>query len=477
MSAVRAPATWRRAAGGAASLVQAVGGTAPPCNSSTRSVLAKLTRRAPEKTVRANAFHCDGIDVTAGGGGLSLSGTMDRLLVERAVTALNRQSGAEWAGASDVSAALQLTGADEKGEFAASLQLLKGGKDALKIVVAAMHPLVKAGWTLHWSGSNQALFYSNKRTRKQYFKNDKCPFGWAHSPSGFFPISDPGRLLKEPPSPKAAAAAISPRKSPSPRGEKRKREPGDEQQPSPQKQKHPARTSASEYKQYIEALDPTIRKKIECKREYFFRGMPPQLQQQIQMDEEASYSVTQMELAERTTVRILSALGWSDHAQIAITDATACVGGNTISFAKHFASVNAVEIDPVKAGMLAANCALLCEPGVVTVHCGDFTSAELQARLQQRVVFFDPPWGGEDYDKEQVELFLSGKSLASVCRGLVGKAEFVALKVPFNFMFEKFISEASAGGLLSLLMNEKIFENKGRAQPKFNLLVLRLAPG
>ena len=46
-------------------------------------------------------------------------------------------------------------------------------------------------------------------------------------------------------------------------------------------------------------------------------------------------------------------------AQCVITDGTACVGGNSVSFAKGFRAVNAVEIDETRFVMLSRNVGVL----------------------------------------------------------------------------------------------------------------------
>ena len=168
------------------------------------------------------------------------------------------------------------------------------------------------------------------------------------------------------------------------------------------------------------------------------------------MDQEASYSVTQMDLADETSKEILSRLGkrgWSDPNTATITDATACIGGNTFSFAHYFAKVNAVELDETRANMLTNNVKLLCEKNNVTVIEGDYTGQ--LSSLKQDVVFFDPPWGGESYsDRKSISLELSGKPLVEICRDLRGRTQFIVLTVPWNFDFEKFEERGKEGGVL-----------------------------
>ena len=101
-----------------------------------------------------------------------------------------------------------------------------------------------------------------------------------------------------------------------------------------------------------------------------------------------------------------------------ITDATACVGGNTVSFAKHFKTVQAIELDESRYHQLKHNLDLITTAyggnyflGEVRLYHGDCLS--LCSQLKQDVVFVDPPWGGSAY-KEQcgTELYLSGMSKA-----------------------------------------------------------------
>ncbi len=92
---------------------------------------------------------------------------------------------------------------------------------------------------------------------------------------------------------------------------------------------------------------------IEEKRDEYFKKLPRDISRKIQMDEEAAYSVTEMDLADETSRYIIRKL--SRQGSATITDAAACIGGNTLNFAKHFAHVNSVEIDPMRAEFLRNN--------------------------------------------------------------------------------------------------------------------------
>ena len=99
---------------------------------------------------------------------------------------------------------------------------------------------------------------------------------------------------------------------------------------------------------------------------------------------------------------------------LTVTDATACVGGDTLHFAKHFQRVHSIECDDTHVKMLRNNVSAYPDRADrVTVHHGD--ALNILPTLKQDVVFLDPPWGGKTYKaNRKLELTLSGKSLPEV---------------------------------------------------------------
>ena len=85
----------------------------------------------------------------------------------------------------------------------------------------------------------------------------------------------------------------------------------------------------------------TAPEKIRGKFVYYFKKFPEDLARQLQMDEIASFSVTEATFADQISEAIASQKGV--HSQMSIVDATACVGGNSMSFGKYFQYVTAVE--------------------------------------------------------------------------------------------------------------------------------------
>lgn len=116
-----------------------------------------------------------------------------------------------------------------------------------------------------------------------------------------------------------------------------------------------------------------------------------------------------------------------------VTDATANVGGNTLSFHLNGFSVNAVENDKLTAEILKHNLEVY-KIDSKNVHNCDYVS--VYETFVQDVVFIDAPWGGSNYKlAKSLSLYLSGVNVSDLCANLLEekKASLVALKVPFNF--------------------------------------------
>lgn len=194
------------------------------------------------------------------------------------------------------------------------------------------------------------------------------------------------------------------------------------------------------------------------KRDFFFRNLDYELRNQLQVDEVAEFSVTDFEMATKISQAVLnlfspkddttSESGNEDHEDgsttteqrkkypLVVTDGTACVGGNVLSFCDFFTRVNAVENDPARVQMLRHNLQVLQKTNAKCIHANYL---DVMLELQQDVVFLDPPWGGPEYkDLGKVDLFLGGLPLHEICTRLKASAKCVVLKVPSNFDDAKF---------------------------------------
>ena len=182
----------------------------------------------------------------------------------------------------------------------------------------------------------------------------------------------------------------------------------------------------------------TAPEKIRGKFVYYFKKFPEDLARQLQMDEIASFSVTEATFADQISEAIASQKGV--HNQMSIVDATACVGGNSMSFGKYFQYLTAVELDPKRAKMLEHNldlCKRHATFGFVAnkrVFCGDYTKLMRTQIGRSDIIFFDPPWGGMDYKNEtSVELSLGNRKMHDIVNECSQYATYVVLKLPKNY--------------------------------------------
>lgn len=207
------------------------------------------------------------------------------------------------------------------------------------------------------------------------------------------------------------------------------------------------------------------------KRDYLFnQTVPDDIKWKLQVDEVALYSITQGGQADKMT-RIISehlARAGVRPADAIITDATACVGGNTLSFARTFKKVNAVEISAQRAKMLQNNVDVCGLASAVSVINAEYTSSGCMSRLANHCVFMDPPWGGPEYlsaagkldmylgawDVRDIAVLLTGGSADSRVAAGAGVAlppgpalcRLVAIKAPVNYNVEGLEASLAAAG-------------------------------
>jgi len=82
---------------------------------------------------------------------------------------------------------------------------------------------------------------------------------------------------------------------------------------------------------------------------------------------------------------------------LTITDAMACVGGNTLSFSSFFKNVNAIEINTTRFQYLVHNMKEY-EKNNILFYNDNYLN--LINKLDQHIVFIDPPWGGPIYKSQ-----------------------------------------------------------------------------
>lgn len=193
------------------------------------------------------------------------------------------------------------------------------------------------------------------------------------------------------------------------------------------------------------------------KVEQLWKNVTPEIRPYLQYDTVSLYSVTEADIADRMS-RIICHWFGSAASNLVITDAMACVGGNTSSFGKYFAHVNAIEISQQRVQMLFNNITMLETINKTTITCADYL--QIWRMLRQDIVFLDPPWGGPDYRRSQrLDLYVNNVNIAELAFSLISwghdtygvpirpAAKMVAIKAPINYNFVSLFSAARSRGL------------------------------
>lgn len=171
-------------------------------------------------------------------------------------------------------------------------------------------------------------------------------------------------------------------------------------------------------------------------------------------DAQGAYSLTPLCIAEERNRAQLPACGIGTEEAHVIIDATAGVGGNTVSFMLGFpdSTVHALEPNADRVRMLQHNVAAVHKSARVPTadtHCVQAEFTDLFGRLAHllracTVLYLDPEWGGPAYhDKAQVQLSLQSHCstagydpdlVACVAHALAAgpRLRAVVLKLPTN---------------------------------------------
>lgn len=152
------------------------------------------------------------------------------------------------------------------------------------------------------------------------------------------------------------------------------------------------------------------------------------------------YSISKPKDAEWITQKIIENV--RNPEKLIITDATASMGGNTISFAKHFKKVFAIEMNEIHCKILKNNIDVYGLKNVETV-CGD--SLNTIPKIKQNIIFIDAPWSGTEYKKHKnLRLYMSGRPLNHITNDFLKMSAMVVLKVPHNFDYSHFITNVNS---------------------------------
>lgn len=195
---------------------------------------------------------------------------------------------------------------------------------------------------------------------------------------------------------------------------------------------------------------PKIRSYHKIVRKYF-KQEPGVNLNRIALTNDSVYSITNWYFADqmsRMLLDVLRGLDTSNHSdsknqKYTIVDATANIGGNTISFAKHFHTVKSVEINERTAKCLQNNVDVYGLHNVEVIHA-DFTKLDLSAD----VIFMDPPWSGAFYKtRADIDMYLSDVNILDIIPKL--RCRVFAMKAPCNY---------NIAGLLRVLQHVQLHQ-------------------
>lgn len=157
----------------------------------------------------------------------------------------------------------------------------------------------------------------------------------------------------------------------------------------------------------------------------YFKNEPGIDMTKIKMTSDALYSVTSPYAADKISKIIKNIMPNTQ----TIIDATANVGGNTLSFATFFQSVTAIEINKNTAEILKNNIEVYKRTNVKIIN-DDFLN--LINTLSADVIFMDPPWSGTFYNMYKImDLYLSDVNIIDILEKL--NCKMIALKLPLNY--------------------------------------------
>lgn len=155
----------------------------------------------------------------------------------------------------------------------------------------------------------------------------------------------------------------------------------------------------------------------------------------LKLTDEGAYSITRRRDAERILSIIKTVL--KDTTAHTITDATGCVGGDTIHFGLHFQKVDSIEINPSNFETLQNNVSVYGLTNVI-LHLGDSVT---MFNWKTDVLYIDPPWGGPNYKEvENLDLYMSSKRIDQWLEEILlrkNRPRYILLKLPQNFNFTR----------------------------------------
>jgi 16S rRNA G966 N2-methylase RsmD len=164
----------------------------------------------------------------------------------------------------------------------------------------------------------------------------------------------------------------------------------------------------------------------------------------LKIDKESVHYITIREFAQKITEIIIKHIDMNKN-EVVITDATAGVGGDTLSFAKNFNKVYSIEVNKERCGYLQNNVKLYGYENV-TIFNNDCMNI-LNTIPDHHIIYIDPPWEPTNTSYKtytNLTLPFCGMRLENFCNKLFDSSymkcvpELVVLKLPKNYDMQYF---------------------------------------
>jgi predicted RNA methylase len=155
----------------------------------------------------------------------------------------------------------------------------------------------------------------------------------------------------------------------------------------------------------------------------------------LEMTEEGLYSITRRRDAQRIITILRTS--FKNIEMMSITDATGCVGGDTINLALHFKEVYSIEKNNENFEALSHNIKVF---GLKNVTLYNADSIDIFDWYSD-VLYVDPPWGGKDYKSgKDIDLYMSEKRIDVWLEEVLKRKNrpcYIVLKLPANYNFQR----------------------------------------
>lgn len=183
------------------------------------------------------------------------------------------------------------------------------------------------------------------------------------------------------------------------------------------------------------------------KKKMIYRLFPyikeKELVSNLLIDDASIYYITPRVISDKITSIIkyhLKILG-INMTDTVITDSTAGVGGNTISFGKNFKIVHSIEIDTQRYEYLNNNISIFKLNNILTYN--DDCLNKLSTIDNHDAVFIDPPWESKESGSYKqflnLRLKIGDTSIENICLNLMNKDKMkktpsiIVFKLPINY--------------------------------------------